>query len=162
MFWFPKEWIYLLTLNLSFLFFKNGLKEEELGPLPLLPARNGPCVQTRIRKGCLVDTGQKMFFQGNGNNKIRGIVVKIATESFQGNEPPLHENFQIICKCKFLPVVQLIQMLNLTHLASYACTGYDNSKVLWQVLCNFPLGWSKSYFWYWVLIMGDSTDKWLH
>lgn len=79
MFWFLKEWIYPLTLILSFVFFKNGLKEEELGPLPLLPARNGPCVQTRIGKSCLVDTGQKMFFQGNGNDDIRGIEVKIGT-----------------------------------------------------------------------------------
>lgn len=36
---------------------QNGLKEEELGSVPQLSERDGPCVQTRLRKGCTLDSG---------------------------------------------------------------------------------------------------------
>lgn len=37
--------------------FQNGLEEEELGPVPLLSERNGPCEQTWDGKGGLIDPG---------------------------------------------------------------------------------------------------------
>lgn len=40
-----------------FVVLQDGLKEEELGPLPVLPERNGPRVQARLGEGGVVDAG---------------------------------------------------------------------------------------------------------
>lgn len=40
-----------------FVVLQDGLKEEELGPLPVLPERNGPRVQAWLGEGGVVDPG---------------------------------------------------------------------------------------------------------
>lgn len=45
-------------------FLQSGLQEEELGPVPVLPERNGPGMQAGIREGRPVDSGQEVLRQG--------------------------------------------------------------------------------------------------
>lgn len=55
-------WSRLLHPRLGFyVILQDGLKEEELGPLPVLSERNGPRVQARLGEGGVVDAGQKVL-----------------------------------------------------------------------------------------------------
>jgi len=75
--------------NLSVFFLKNGLKEEELGPVPFLSERNGPCVHTRHREGCLVDTGQEVLHQGNRIlMQMTGFTVQTLRNTFHAEMIP--------------------------------------------------------------------------
>lgn len=40
---------------------QDGLKEEELGPLPVLSEGNGPRVQAGLGEGGVVDAGQEVL-----------------------------------------------------------------------------------------------------
>lgn len=94
----------------SFIFLKNGLQEEELGPLPLLSERNGPCVQTRLRKGCSVDTGQEMLYKGTVI--VSNLSAKTLLKIFRKLQ--FHENFEISDSVsRFLPLLTI-----------HACTRY--------------------------------------
>lgn len=55
-------WSRLLHPKLCFyVVWQDGLKEEELGPLPVLSERNGPRVQAGLREGSVVDAGQEVL-----------------------------------------------------------------------------------------------------
>lgn len=65
-----------LTLALQ-----NGIQEEELGPVPLVLARDGPRVQAGLGQGSAADTGQEVLFQGERRPSVirRGRSLHVVT-----------------------------------------------------------------------------------
>lgn len=87
-----------------FVAWQDGLQEEELGPLPVLPERNGPRVQAWLGEGGVADAGQEVLHQGQLCHKDP---ADVSVEPLPCCSPS-SEGFR--------PVVCLIQMFIWMHL----------------------------------------------
>lgn len=56
-----EEWVVTASASQTLFLWQDGLKEEELGPLPVLSERNGPRVQAGLGEGGAVDAGQEVL-----------------------------------------------------------------------------------------------------